>query len=263
MNAKRGGTVTITCRTTTAGPTTSAAFVLLANLAPTAGALGTNFANLGNFIAMYEVCKIDRYQCRVVPRAATATATTLPPFIVGFVPFAGTAPTTAASFENLLQTKLTPGFSGAGGGVTTYTVQESNCAVLNMVQSDFVIVEAAGQRPGCIATNSLGTQTSFGTIYYASMVAATAVTFDIQQEIQMTFYDLFDPTALLAHMKEVQLLADTPGKGVACSELVICETALGPAPSAAPSLSTGSNAGLFTDGELDRLRSMLAAQRPV
>jgi hypothetical protein len=262
MNAKRGGTVTITCRTTTAGPTTSAAFVLLANLAPTAGALGTNFANLGNFIAMYEVCKIDRYQCRVVPRVATATATTLPPFIVGFVPFAGTAPTTAASFENLLQTKLTPGFSGAGGGVTVYEVHESNCAVLNMVQSDFVIVEAAGQRPGCIATNSLGTQTSFGTIYYASMIAATAVTFDIQQEIQMTFYDLFDPTALLAHMKEVQLLRpepETPGKVLALDSPTP-EPALA---SVAPSLTTGSNAGLFSDAELDRLRSMLQAQRPV
>jgi len=70
-----------------------------------------------------------------------------------------------------------------------------------MRQADFTILESGGPN-GFIATNSLGTQTSFGTIYMAAMANFTTAGTVVQMSLTMTFRDLYDPVALLEHLKD-------------------------------------------------------------
>jgi len=119
------------------------------------------------------------------------------PWILGFVPFGGNAPTDASSFEGPYSSKLALGVTDGSAAVTL----EENCCQLNMPNSGFTILESGGPN-GYIATNSLGTQTSFGTIYMASMSNFTTFGVIVQMSMTISFKDLYDPTQLLEHLKD-------------------------------------------------------------
>jgi hypothetical protein len=211
VKAKPSDSVTLMVRTAVQSGSISASVATLVLLAPTAAALGTYFASLANFIAMYELCRIDKLKIRTSPVLAAATTSQTGPWIMGFVPFGGNAPTNTGSFEGPHSSTLTPGFNFTTNLVGV--LGEANVAELSMKREDFTILEAAGQSPGFIPTNSLGTQTSFGTVYYAASANSVALTLVYQIDLTITFRDLYDPTALLKHLRANNLLTtDVPGK---------------------------------------------------
>jgi len=194
--------ITVTFRTCgNTGNMNAAKVTLLLAFTPTSAGLGTQFASLANYIAMYELFRIESSTFRVMPRPLVTGV--LPPWIIGYVPFGGNAPTDFTSFENYKQSTLTPGYQIGAAFADAYPTK-SNMATLQLSRADFTILEGGGPDGSFIATNSIGTQTNLGSVYAATGVnsAAVAQTFDTQLDITCTFRDLYDPTALLQRLRE-------------------------------------------------------------
>lgn len=200
--------IAITIRSTaTVGTLNNATVALQVALTPTAAGLGTVCASLANYIAMYELCKINHMTYRAIPRPVASAL--LPPWLLGFVPYGGVNPTSATSFENLKTSLLTPGYQMGAANTNAFQTRD-NVATLELNEGDFTILEGAGPNGSFIPTNSLGTQTNFGAVWGATLGTAAAVNqqFDIQFELTMTFRDLYDPTALFTRLREEVRLHD-------------------------------------------------------
>jgi len=238
-------TVTVTVKTvqTTAAPN-GATEALVQSLAPTPGALGTNFASLAAFISMYELCKIDWVVVRTVP-APTPGSSVFPPWILGFTPFGGTAPGTAAAFESTKSSKLATPFVANNVGVIQTSVLEEQCCTIRLVAGDFTILESGGPN-GFLATNGLGTQNSFGNIYMAAMTNFSTAGTVSQVEITMTFRDIYDPLQLRTMLRQEFSLGNAYDRGTVAEQAAADESSEGNATAGPPGVVTQGGKMDFT-----------------
>jgi len=126
--------ITVTFRTCgNTGNMNAAKVTLLLAFTPTSAGLGTQFASLANYIAMYELFRIESSTFRVMPRPLVTGV--LPPWIIGYVPFGGNAPTDFTSFENYKQSTLTPGYQIGAAFADAYPTK-SNMATLQLSRAD-------------------------------------------------------------------------------------------------------------------------------
>jgi len=260
-------------------------------LIPTAAQLGSIFASLGDFINMYELFKIDKISVEAVPTNNQAGGFPAP-WILGYVPFGGNNPTDATSFEGPHSSRIAFAQEGlAGQGPLT----DRQATTLTLKSAALTLLQAAvGSAIGWIATNGLGGgQTSLGTIWWASTVAATVAAnfLDVQIKGWFSFRDLYDPTQLRKNSfvfgmlgkwptehgdddvilllqferSEIQSMVRDFVKNRASHASFLIEHPT-PAPMSSNLTSyapVSSPASLFSPGELERLRGMLSAQRPV
>jgi hypothetical protein len=206
-NKQHARDVTVTARTVSTSAAINGVNVIsLFPIQPSAAAIGANFASLANFIAMYELVRIDHFHMRATPRVLAAQ--TMSPWLIGYVPFGGNNPTSITNFENWKTSALKLGYCTAAA-LTALTLTEANIASIDLGHQDFTLIEGGGPNGQFIATNNLGVQTSWGNVWFASTTNTAAINqlIDVQIEITLTFRDLYDPVALAKHLGERRLLS--------------------------------------------------------
>jgi hypothetical protein len=186
--------------------------VKIINLAPTAAGLGANFAALADLIAIYELMKIDKIEVTSVPDLPTGTIPSIPyPWITGYVPNGGTNPVDSTSFEGPHSSnQALPINSGLNTALSV-----GHIAKLILTTGALTLLNAAvGGAAGWLATNGLGAQTDFGSIWWASVQAAGAVNNTVTSTIKgwFSFRDLYDPVMLRRNAYVLGALGKLPAE---------------------------------------------------
>jgi len=247
------------------------------NLAPTSAGLGANFAALADLIAIYELMKIDRLEVTTMPNMAVATNINYP-WLTGYVPNGGSNPVDSTSFENQLSSNQ--GLPVSSG--TSSALSPGHIVKLVLTTAALTLLNAAvGGSAGWLATNGLGAQLDFGSIWAASYQAFGAVNNTLMSQIKgwFSFRDLYDPTALRRNAYVHGLLGKLPAEHrdddvvalllldvgdvlthvrLLLNRPLVTPQICSPADYAASApMQHGSMDGLFSESDLSRLRAIL------
>jgi len=229
---------------------TNSSAAAIVTLGPTAGDLGTTFTTLGDLVATYALARLNKVTVRaVIGGFGSTTGGLTTPWVIAFIPFGGNAPANSGASESLKSSKLMPPYSFGSGTLLT-----QGEASLTLTGDDLTVDEVA-EGPGggpWIPTNSLGTQTNWGKIYWLAPSACANITTQLwwQIEVDISFADIYDPINLF---KFHRLMSPPPSLEEEKEVASLVSTA-----AAAP---TPPSAWSDSPADLSRLQEMIATMR--
>jgi len=135
-----------------------------------------------------------------------AARTYFPSTALYYAPFGSDAPTSIQELEaspRILGPLSNPMVFPIEATSTDPVVVLKECVISLTLKNRDLVVSAETDRPGYLLTDSVGPQTSYGTIYYVKRAAGsgTSTNYDAQMDINASLCDLVDPTAIVALME--------------------------------------------------------------
>lgn len=197
-------------------PTTVLTQVVL-TLEPTSGSLGSVSGEIGNFLDMYRLCRIEDFKIVVNAIDYTAGIAAWDGFVVSYRPQGVNAP------SNLLSIETAHSSNGVGDLASAY-----NKAVVSITRKDIsVTAEAGGPGTGWLTTQNDGPAVlHFGFIDITSTTPVSGtpgnVGWHYRAECTMSFKELVDPTTISLRLKsrvnraDLSLSAATTEKSAKC-----------------------------------------------
>lgn len=179
-----------------------------ATLINSIGTIGTDASsilvsdlNVAALTDIFRLFRVNTFSIHMQPATGNGSAATLniPSGFIGFNPYGAATPTSYTDFETPLVSKPTMSFGQASA---TAPLTHDQSTTLQLQNKDMPVLQGPGG--GWLSTQADGTQTNFGSLFWAiaATTAANTINYLAQYYFDISFKDLLDPTLISANMQK-------------------------------------------------------------